>query len=370
MFRSPLRGPWLTTALGSVLLVLIAIVAATGFLSHVAYLPDLKGNAIVANDLPFNFAWPARPTYLYAITQGLHTNVGLVAIPFLLAKLWSVIPKLFEFPPVRSPAHAIERLSIALLVSSSIFELATGVVNAQYWYAFKFNFVVAHYYGAVVFVSSLALHVIVKLPAMRGAYATRKEVVEVATMSRRGLFAFAGARRAHPARGQRRPDARRPATQTRLPRTPARGLPGQPARRDRRGHARDDRAELPAVPHRGREDHDPLARAARRAPNSAPRRSRSPASRAGRPRRPGPASRSRRSPASREHPRRSRSSSSRSSARARSATRASGEPRSPRPTPCSRSRSTATTSRSTTATRRGSSSPRSRACTTRSGWRG
>ena len=43
-------------------------------------------------------------------------NVGIVAVPFLLAKLWSVIPRLFAWPPLRSPAQAIERLSIALLV--------------------------------------------------------------------------------------------------------------------------------------------------------------------------------------------------------------------------------------------------------------
>ena len=49
-------------------------------------------------------------------------------------------------------AQAIERLAIALLVASAIFQFATGIVNAQYWYAFHFNFVVAHYYGAVVFV--------------------------------------------------------------------------------------------------------------------------------------------------------------------------------------------------------------------------
>ena len=46
-WRSPLRGPWLTSALGSILLILIAIVAATGFLSHAAYMPDLGRNAIV-----------------------------------------------------------------------------------------------------------------------------------------------------------------------------------------------------------------------------------------------------------------------------------------------------------------------------------
>ena len=36
-------------------------------------------------------------------TQGLHVNVGLAAMPFLLAKLWSVIPRLFVWPPVRRP---------------------------------------------------------------------------------------------------------------------------------------------------------------------------------------------------------------------------------------------------------------------------
>ena len=46
-WRSPLRGPWLTALLGSVLLVLVTIVAVTGFLSHAAYQPDLPGNAIV-----------------------------------------------------------------------------------------------------------------------------------------------------------------------------------------------------------------------------------------------------------------------------------------------------------------------------------
>jgi len=218
-FRSPLRGPWLTTALGTVLLVLIAIVATTGFLSHAAYMPDLPGNQIVPadRDLPLltSFGWPTSPSWLYALTQGLHTNVGLVAIPFLLAKLWSVIPRLFAFPPVTSPAQAIERLSIALLVSSAVFELATGVINAQYWYPFEFNFVVAHYYGAIVFVASLVLHVIVKLPVVARAYRERGVLKPLRddlagtrpepdgelvspdpaepTISRRGLFAFAGA---------------------------------------------------------------------------------------------------------------------------------------------------------------------------------
>lgn len=200
-FRSPIRGPWLTGVLGLILLVLTAIVALTGFLSHIAYMPDLPGNAIVPKDkdFPFTFDWPTSPTYLYAVNQGLHTNVGLMVIPFLLAKLWSVIPKLFAWPPVASPAQAIERLSIALLVSSSVFQLATGVMNAQYWYPFKFNFVVAHYYGAIVFVASLAIHVIIKLPVVLQARKDREWMrpiqadMDEPTISRRGLIAFAGA---------------------------------------------------------------------------------------------------------------------------------------------------------------------------------
>jgi DMSO/TMAO reductase YedYZ molybdopterin-dependent catalytic subunit len=201
-WRSPLRGPWLTAALGTVLLALVSIVAVTGFLSHVAYNPDLRGNAIVpaGADLPLNFDWPTAPTWLYAVTQGLHVNVGLVAIPFVLAKLWSVMPRLFAWPPVASPMQAIERLSIALLVASTVFQFVTGVMNAQYWYAFHFNFVLAHYYGAIVFTASLTLHVIVKTPAILRSYrerdAFRNELValdpDAPTMSRRGLFAFAG----------------------------------------------------------------------------------------------------------------------------------------------------------------------------------
>ena len=68
-WRSPLRGPWLTAALGSILLILIAIVATTGFLSHAAYMPDLGHNAIVPKDrdLPWIasfFDWPTRPAWL------------------------------------------------------------------------------------------------------------------------------------------------------------------------------------------------------------------------------------------------------------------------------------------------------------------
>jgi DMSO/TMAO reductase YedYZ molybdopterin-dependent catalytic subunit len=216
-FRSPLRGPWLTTVIGAILLVGVTIVAVTGFLSQAAYMPQLGHNAIVPVALPLTFDWPTSPAWLYALTQGLHVNVGLVVIPLLLVKLWSVIPRLFAWPPIGSPSAAIERAAIALLVGSAIFELATGVVNIQNWYPFGFNFVVAHYYGAVVFVGALITHVLVKLPVMRRAWRERgglaplredlahftPEPAEAGglapvdpaapTLTRRGLLAVAGA---------------------------------------------------------------------------------------------------------------------------------------------------------------------------------
>jgi DMSO/TMAO reductase YedYZ molybdopterin-dependent catalytic subunit len=196
-WRSPLRGPWLTTLLGLLLLCGVALVALTGFLSHAAYEPGLGQNGIVdpSRDLPLGIGWPTAPAWLFGVTQGVHVNVGLATVPLLLAKLWSVIPKLFAWPPVASAAQAVERASIALLVSSAVFEFATGVINAQNYYAFGFSFVPAHYYGAVIFVASMAVHIVVKLPVMLGASRERAEALESApaTMTRRGLFAFVGA---------------------------------------------------------------------------------------------------------------------------------------------------------------------------------
>jgi DMSO/TMAO reductase YedYZ molybdopterin-dependent catalytic subunit len=202
-WKSPLRGTRLTALLGSILLVLMTLVALTGFLSHAAYQPDLGRNALVDPDVPFTtfFDWPTGPSWLYAFTQGLHVNAGLVAIPVVLAKLWSVIPRLFQWPPIRTPAEGIERVAIALLVASTGFLLATGVANIQYWYVFDFDFVKAHYYAAVVFVAALAVHLVVKLPIVLRAYRTRAALAQdhlvapapdPATITRRGLLAAVG----------------------------------------------------------------------------------------------------------------------------------------------------------------------------------
>lgn len=160
--------------LGSALLPLIGVCALTGYLSHAAYDPDLGANSVNPAGLDvWFFHWPTHPAWLYALNQGLHVTSGVTAIPILLAKLWSVIPKLYEWPPVRSAAHAVERIGIALLVGSSLFVFVTGLLDIQLWYPWSFSFVPAHWFGAIVFVAALALHVGVKVPLMRRTFAER-----------------------------------------------------------------------------------------------------------------------------------------------------------------------------------------------------
>jgi DMSO/TMAO reductase YedYZ molybdopterin-dependent catalytic subunit len=167
-WRSPLRGPWLTSALGSVLLVTLPVVILTGLLSYLAYAPQL-GQAIPGHvgwlRLP-GFDWPTEPSWLYRLTQGVHVGLGLVLIPVVLAKLWSVIPRLFVWPPVSSIAHLLERLSLVMLVGGILFEIVTGVLNIQYDYVFGFSFYTAHYFGAWVFIAGFVMHIAVKIPRM------------------------------------------------------------------------------------------------------------------------------------------------------------------------------------------------------------
>ena len=183
-WRSPLRGPQLTARLGLVLLIGLPVVAITGLLSNDAYQPGLGANAL-GRDISapldvYLFGWPTSPSWLYALTQGAHVTLGLALFPVVLAKLWSVIPKLFEWPPVRSPAHAFERASLALLVGGALFEFVTGILNIQYWYAFPFDFAQAHYYGAWVFIGALVAHVTIKFGTLRRSLGTRDQVLSAA----------------------------------------------------------------------------------------------------------------------------------------------------------------------------------------------
>ncbi|MCE0767321.1 molybdopterin-dependent oxidoreductase [Pseudonocardia kujensis] len=164
-WRSPIRGPWLTSVLGLVLLCSLPVVILTGLLDWVAYGP---GQAIPADvgvlHLPL-FDWPTRPSWLFRLTQGLHVGLGIVLVPVVLAKLWSVIPKLFTALP-RNPVKAAERATLVLLVGGILFEIVTGLLNVQYDYVFGFSFYAAHYTGAWVFTAGLVLHVVLRFPAM------------------------------------------------------------------------------------------------------------------------------------------------------------------------------------------------------------
>ncbi|MEV2232139.1 molybdopterin-dependent oxidoreductase [Streptomyces phaeochromogenes] len=168
-WRSPVRGPWFTSVLGIVLLGGITALFVTGLLSYAAYNPDLSS---VNDKTPdkgllgfYLFAWPTHPHWLYRLTQGVHVTLGITLVPVLLAKLWSVVPKLFALPPARSLAHALERISLLLLVGGVLFEFVTGVLNVQLDYLFPGSFYPLHFYGAWVFIAGFVVHVVLRAPA-------------------------------------------------------------------------------------------------------------------------------------------------------------------------------------------------------------
>jgi DMSO/TMAO reductase YedYZ molybdopterin-dependent catalytic subunit len=217
-WRSPLRGRWLTSVFGAVLLLTLPTVILTGLLSYIAYGPQF-GQAIPADvgwlKLP-TFDWPTDPSWLYRLTQGLHVGLGLVLIPVVLAKLWSVMPKLFVWPPARSIAQLLERVSLLMLVGGILFEIVTGVLNIQYDYIFGFSFYTAHYFGGWVFIAGFVVHVTLKLRTMWSGLRSRSlrdvlrtgradtkaepwepdglaaEKPRPATMSRRGALGLVG----------------------------------------------------------------------------------------------------------------------------------------------------------------------------------
>ncbi|MFI9155149.1 molybdopterin-dependent oxidoreductase [Streptomyces sp. NPDC053367] len=203
-WRSPLRGPWFTSVLGLVLLAGITVLFLTGLVSYAAYNPDLSpvndktpGKGLLGFYL---FAWPTDPHWLYRLNQGVHVTLGLTLIPVLLAKLWSVVPRLFTLPPARSLAHALERVSLLLLVGGGLFEFVTGVLNVQLDYVFPGSFYPLHFYGAWVFFAAFAAHAALKTPAavrnLRRMRAGADDLVSPRpaepTVSRRGALWFVG----------------------------------------------------------------------------------------------------------------------------------------------------------------------------------
>jgi DMSO/TMAO reductase YedYZ molybdopterin-dependent catalytic subunit len=163
----------------------ITLVFLTGLASYAAYNPNLApGNdttpdkGLLGSWLP---GWPAGPSWLYWVNQGVHVTLGLVLIPVVLAKLWSVLPKLFEWPPARSMTQLVERASLLLLVGGAVFELVTGVMNIQYYYAWPFGFYQAHFYGAWVFIAAFVVHVAFRLRTMVSALRGRSLRMELRT---------------------------------------------------------------------------------------------------------------------------------------------------------------------------------------------
>ncbi len=154
-FSSTLRSTAVTARVGRLLGIAFGICFVTGLLSHYQYHP---------------WSWlpePASPIWGYRLTQGLHVLTGTAAIPLLLLKLWSVYPNLFRWPPVRSVLQALERLSVALLVSSALVQLFTGFFNALNWYPWSWDFVPVHRFLAYVVIGSILLHIAVKLPDIK-----------------------------------------------------------------------------------------------------------------------------------------------------------------------------------------------------------
>ncbi|MEU6213307.1 molybdopterin-dependent oxidoreductase [Streptomyces sp. NPDC047023] len=162
-FKARLHDARTATAIGRWLGLAVIVCFATGLLSH--YLQHPPG--WLADRLP------SRPSWGYRFTQGLHVASGIAAVPLLLAKLWAVYPRLFTWPPVRSPRHALERVSVAVLVAAALFQLFTGLLNTFQWYPWPFSFVPVHYAVAWLLLGALLLHLAVQWPRIRDHFTRR-----------------------------------------------------------------------------------------------------------------------------------------------------------------------------------------------------
>lgn len=160
-FASPLHDERVAAVLGSALGITFTICFVTGLYSHLAQHPTSW------------FQLPSRPAGLYRFTQGLHVATGIASIPLLLAKLWVVYPKLFAWPPFRSAAQLLERVSLLPLIGGGLLLLFTGLENINLWYPWPFNFPVTHYWISWITIGALIVHVAAKLPQTRDALRRR-----------------------------------------------------------------------------------------------------------------------------------------------------------------------------------------------------
>ncbi|MDJ0382588.1 molybdopterin-dependent oxidoreductase [Streptomyces sp. G-G2] len=162
-FSGALHDARTATAVGRWLGAAFAVCFVTGLISHyLQHPPSWAADAL-----------PSRPVWGYRLSQGLHVGTGLAAIVLLLVKLWTVYPRLFVWPPLRSVRHGLERLSVALLVASAVFELFSGLLNIAEWYPWPFSFVPVHFAVAWVAAGSILLHIAVKTPEIRAHWGRR-----------------------------------------------------------------------------------------------------------------------------------------------------------------------------------------------------
>jgi len=177
-FTSKARNERATAVLGIAVGVLFGVCLLTGLLSHLIQHP------------PVWFAWPSRPAWLYRWSQGLHVFSGIALLPVLLAKLWSVYPNLYRWPPVRNLAHAIERAAIVPLLGGTLLLLATGLMNIAYWYGWGFDFIATHYWTAWIVAGAIIVHVAAKLPLVRRCLTSRRAAAsDAASLERRRFLA-------------------------------------------------------------------------------------------------------------------------------------------------------------------------------------
>lgn len=164
-FAGRLHDARTATAVGRWLGAAFAVCFVTGLVSHyLQHPPDWAAGRL-----------PSRPVWGYRLTQGLHVATGLAAIVLLLVKLWTVYPRLFVWPPVRSWRHALERLSVAVLVAAALFQVLTGLLNIVEWYPWPFSFVPVHFAVAWIATGSILLHLAVKAPEIRAHWGRRSE---------------------------------------------------------------------------------------------------------------------------------------------------------------------------------------------------